>query len=552
MSSVLESSTAAMAAPQVSLNNNDNTIRNSLESIQSMLHPHGLEHIENLIRDYARENHKTENWVASPAQLDRLLDYIANNNTTGSSEPARVTYNYERATSLFHIFLSAEDEGFCPTQYEEKLRSVFVDLSDIMHARVLTSQFDQIIYNENAYRWLCDNNIPWENVVVQEAVDGTLILKFNHGNVEFNATRRCMDAARSCWNRKRSHLSLLEEVTAGRIKNPDPNLVYSLALIHPENENIVPATEKHCNGTAVLVDVRRKYTLESVPFSTKDMPNITLPRAKTLRVETWDALIDQLAEVDTRIEKSGRLETEGFVLKVYWDKEHTVLRKLLKIQTRVYRELKSMRPNTGSRIEMVLELFLRGNLNRYMKWSSIDRETKQWIYSSYTKLLEEVHSVYHLTRGRKNPNIYNALSGCWKSRLFEIHGLYLASHKPVKSTDTTDKTAENSNNDLEITVAVVDKYLRSCDIKDITRLIVDRNAIVQNLRNMMYQHAVKNTHPFYRNENIESLATELASEFKHTKPFHKNNNTHNRKNEQQADNKNDENAPPPFSDDEDA
>jgi hypothetical protein len=278
--------------------------------------------------------------------------------------------------------------------------------------------------------------------------------------------------------------------------------------VHPENENIVPVSEKHAKGTAVLVDVRRKYTLERVPFTAKDMPNITLPRAKTLAIESWDKLIDSLSEVDARITKTGRLDTEGFVLKVYWDAEHTVLRKILKIQTRVYRELKSMRPNTGSHHEMVLELFLRGNLNAYMKWSSIDRETKQWIYNAYNKLLEEVHSAYHLTRAKKNPNIYNSLTGSWKSRLFEIHGLYLAGCKAAEKVD--------------MSVAEVDKHLRSCSIKDIARMIADRTPIVENMRNLMFQRAVKNTHPFYRNDDIESLSEEFASELKL-------NNKHSRK-----------------------
>lgn len=536
-----------MATPELS-NNMHHISTNS-----NNIHPHGIEYIEILICEYAHKNDKTENWGATPEQLDNLIEYIANANTldNNNNEPARISYNYERATKLFHIFLtSAEDEGFFPTAFEEKLRSVFFDLTDIKNAKCVTSQFDQIIYNENAHRWLADNNIPWENIVVQESIDGTLILKFNHGGVDFNATRRCMDAVQSCWNRKRSHLSMLEEVTEGRIRNPDPELVYSLALIHPENENIVPLTEKYSKGTAVLVDVRRKYTLERVPFSTKDMPNITLPRAKTLKLESWDALIDQLAEADGRITKSGCLETEGFVLKVYWDSEHTVLRKLLKIQTRVYRELKSMRPNTGSRTELVLELFLRGNLNKYMKWSSIDRETKQWIYASYNKLLEEVHAVYCLTRGQKNAAIYNCLTGSWKSRIFEIHGLYLAGRK------------NNNGNDgapVNITADAVDKQLRACNINDITHLIADRETIVQNLRAAMHQGSVKNTHPFYRNDNIESLAEELASEFKNKKPVRKNNNKHNTNKINRHikvpianDSNGSEDTPPPFSDDEDS
>lgn len=459
--------------------------------------PHGLEYIEILITNYAK-NIDSNSWTASNTQLLELLEYIGSDGGNNKDSPARIFYTYERSSCLFHIFLGPEDANIHPTVFEERLRSVFIDLTDINEPRVLINQFDQIIYNENACRWLADHNIPWANVEVQDAVDGTLILKFNH-QIDFNATRRCMDAAQSCWNRKRSHLQLLDEVVNGRIRNPDPDLVYSLALVHPDNENIIPMSEKYVNGTAILVDVRRKYTFERVPFTTKDMPNITLPRAKIHQVDSWNELVEMLADMDARIAKTNKLESEGYVLRVYYDAEKTVLRKILKLQTRVYRELKEMRPNTGSHYELVLELFLKGNLNAYMRWSNIDRETKHWIMNAYKKLVEEVHNVYHMTRLKKNPEIYTALSGSWKSRMFDLHGIYLENRK-------------NGTN-ASVSIIAVDKYLRKCPTKEIVHMISDRANIVKNMRGLLSNGVIQDTQPFYHCAEIEDLSDEFASEF---------------------------------------
>ena len=506
MSSVLETASTVSAIPATTseqalvqqnapYGSGDNRPRGKVQ--------HGLEHIENIVHSYSNASRvpRVDIWKASDAELEDLIGFISRTTTPN----ARIFYNYERATRLLHIFLGPDDANLVPTQFEESLRSVFIDLTNLNHPRILTSQFDQIIYNDNARRWLGDNNIPWEQVEVQDAVDATLILRFNHGDVDFNATRRCMDAAQSVWNRKRSHLQLLKEVTAGQLNDLDPELVYSLALVHPDNENIVPMSEKYQRGTAVLVDVRRKYTMERVPFTKRDMPNITLPRVKTRRMESWGALLAALGEMDARIAETGKLESEGFVLRVYWDKECTVLRKILKMQTAVYQDLKRMRPNTGSRHEMILELFLKGNLAQYIKWANIDKSTKKLYYTAYMKFLEEVHACYHLTRGKKNPSIYNSLTGSWKARLFDIHGIYLDSRK---------KQAEDPEaQTVDITVAVVDQHLRSRPVQEIVHMISDRMGIVQNMRNLMFQRAVKNTHPFYKCREIEDISQEFRKEY---------------------------------------
>jgi hypothetical protein len=497
MTEITEQSIVAMAAPssieqQDMLPNRNDSHNRPIGAI-----PHGLEFIEILITNYAKTI-ESGSWTASNTQLLELLEYIASNGGTNKESPAHIFYSYERSTCLFHIFLGPEDTYTHPTLFEERLRSVFIDLTYIEEPRVLTTQFDQIIYNENACRWLGDHNIPWANIDVQDAVDGTLILKFNH-QIDFNATRRCMDAANSCWNRSKSHLQLLDEVVNGRIRNPDPNLVYSLALVHPDNENIVPMSEKYPKGTAVLVDVRRKYTCEKVPFSTKDMPNITLPRAKFHTVASWNDLIEMLADMDSRIAKTKKLESEGFVLRVYYDAEKTVLRKILKLQTRVYRELKEMRPNTGNHYELVLGLFLKENLNAYMRWSNIDNETKKWIMVAYKKLVEEVHNVYHMTRLKKNPEIYTALTGSWKSRMFELHGIYL----------------ENRKNGINSSVSVnaVDRCLRECPTKEIVHMISDRIQIVKNMRNLLSNGDIQDTQPFYHCSEIEDLSDEFSAEY---------------------------------------
>jgi plasmid maintenance system killer protein len=475
---------------------------------------HGLEFLEEHLTDYVQKYivnaSKDQRWKYTDEQLEHLVQYIADCGKAHNPEgnPWRIRYNYEMETNLLHLFLGVSDNAYCPTDplWEPKLRCVYIDIHDIENPRIMGSQYDQIIYNEQAVMWLMNNNIPWEMVEVQEAIDGTQIILFRHHDIDFTTTRKCLDAADSLWNSQKSHLEMFQEVVGQRIQGLKDNLMYSFALVHPDSENIVPLKSRERNGNVYLLDVREKYSLKSVPFSATDLPDIQVPRASTFKFENWNNFVHALADADTAIAKSGELHTEGFVLKVFWDTEHTKLRKVLKIQTRLYRQIKGIRPNTGNRTELLLDLFLQDQLNNFQNLTKgvVTEASKLMIRRAFKHLVEEMTSAYHITRGHKHPILYQALRGTWKACLYDLHGIYLGEIM-------RDKDKKSS---FMITESVVEQHLRTMPRKDVALLMADRTAIVNWLQNQLYQKKIYNTRPFTPHEASEEISKRLAKELK--------------------------------------
>jgi hypothetical protein len=104
-----------------------------------------------------------------------------------------------------------------------------------------------------------------------------------------------------------------------------------------------------------------------------------------------------------------------------------------------------------------------------------------------------------MTRLKKNPEIYTALSGSWKSRMFDLHGIYLENRK-------------NGTNE-SVSIIAVDKYLRKCPTKEIVHMISDRANIVKNMRTLLSNGDIQDTEPFYHCTEIEDLGNEFTSEF---------------------------------------
>jgi hypothetical protein len=500
--------------------------------------PHGLEDVERIITAHMCANYSGEaRWCADKKQLDSLLHDICNPADKPADAPAaRLDYKYEISTCLMHIFLVGEDvHRNMLSPYEERMRSFFVDLSNISDPRVVISQHEQIIYNDDAIAWLKQHNVPWSQVEIQDSIDGTEILHFQHNGTTFNSTTRCMNAGDSKWSRKHSHLHLFKQVTDDKIKGVDPNIVLSIALVHPDNENIIGVPSKYREGTAIIVDARHKYTMERAAFHREAMPTVLLPRIKTRRFESLADLQAELSAINARIRTSKQLDFEGFIIRVYRDTERRFLWKLLKLQTDVFRTMKAIRPNTGSRTEMVIDLYLRGNLNEYARWCSVDAAAKRNIYTAFRTLVLEFHAFYVMTRNKRNPSLYGALTESWKRMIFDVHGIFLAKLDERKSKRaaqvTKDHVATNLPNadavgaeaaaapktvadqgQIIITAEDVEAHMRSRPLREIINVIMDRTGVIQNLINVKGARLGSCPEPFGHCRALETLAAELITE----------------------------------------
>lgn len=475
---------------------------------------HGLEDVEEMALNHLTEC--GEDWVASRQQLTQLFMRIATHDgALPKPNTARIHYNYDARTQIMHIFLSIADGDPEPTPYEARLKSVFLDLTDVQRPRILANQYEQILYNDVAQRWYQDQGITWDQVEVQDSIDGTHILQFQHNGITINATSRCMNAADSNWNRQQSHMQLFSEVTENRITDVDPNIILSFALVHPRNENIIAVSNlstlddaQRQHGTAIVIDAREKWTMRRVPFDATAMPNIDLPRATIHDFTSFEQMQNALAARNAQITASGRLDSEGFIVRVYRDATKTVLWKLLKFQTTVFQDMKRMRPNTGQIAELVIGLYVSKNLAAYTQWYplAIDKQLIHDIKHGFPILANELHYAVTRTLHHNNAGLYESLTTGWRQCIYDIRGVHFRKIKQQKRADASQRSGF-----VRITLNDVTEYLRSLPIRKLVCVIADRTQIIANLYSARDQGTVQTVAPFEYKSVLDSLTAYLMS-----------------------------------------
>ena len=120
--------------------------------------------------------------------------------------------------------------------FEFNCRSVVVDKANL---GIIASQFNKILYNQDAIQFLQDKD--WSKVVVQKCYEGTMITLFYHKDRWYITRRRCLDANESSWIKEKSYLEMFNESIEGKMSldDLDKDNVYYFVLIHHKNKNIV-------------------------------------------------------------------------------------------------------------------------------------------------------------------------------------------------------------------------------------------------------------------------------------------------------------------------
>ena len=77
-------------------------------------------------------------------------------------------------------------------ELEQSCRSLIMDKNKL---QPIGSQYNRIIYNSEAKEILMKSD--WNRVVIQKCYEGTIILVFNHNNVWYVTTRRCINSEES-------------------------------------------------------------------------------------------------------------------------------------------------------------------------------------------------------------------------------------------------------------------------------------------------------------------------------------------------------------------
>lgn len=379
------------------------------------------------------------------------------------------TLKFKEDENLIIIYSKSNLRSEC--DIDNSFKSVIID-KDTM--RPIATQFDKLIYNDDAIKYLEDKN--WNDISIKYCYEGTMIIVFYSHNKWYICTRKCLDASKSFWIKNHSYNELFMDAINGKfsLDDLDKNYYYSFILIHHMNKNIVNYSRFGQNyKNVVLALVTEKNTLRRVD-NYRVGNKIIYPMS--LNFNNIGDVMKELSDISDGDMFTHQIATEGFIIEHQCNGKLT----LLKLQTKSYRYISEVKPNVSNLDAMFLELYQKDKLRDVIKFFSdncgliVNR-----IDNSMRTMTKEILNLYHSTRIHKNETLYNALSGSYKTALYKIHGEYIQKHK--KEIDKESKDDENTFvTKKSITVHDVYVSLKKLDGHILRKMYSDRISMMDN------------------------------------------------------------------------
>lgn len=368
-------------------------------------------------------------------------------------------------------------------ELENSCKSIILDKTNL---KIVVSQYNKILYNEESLTFLKDKQ--WSNVCVQKCYEGTLITVFNHNNNWYVTTRRCLNAKDSSWVRNNSYYDLFVDAMTNKFTFDDlnKNYCYHFILVHHKNRNIVNYDYLgHDYKELFHVLTTEKYTLNEVNHKIND-------NVKTIAEESFsslDAVMQELQMYDGNDKKKHKVTFEGYVLKYYQGDVHKSPFVTLKLQTDIYKTLMQLKPNNSNISQCYLELYQKDKLNEFLPYfTRYGIDVIKRIHGSMQTLSKEMVDLYHMTRGKKNEEVYNNLTNQYKKCLYEIHGMYIKNRTQdfVNGMNHTNEQQMEGNNNRSINVFDVYKYLKQLPFNELRQVYYDRVKMLPDTKNTFF------------------------------------------------------------------
>jgi hypothetical protein len=392
---------------------------------------------------------------------NRIVLFNEENNTEETSVIPKL--DFKEDDNLMIIF--SDNNHRSSNQLDNSIKSLIIDKTTL---KPITTQFNKLIYNQEAVDFLKDKN--WNDIKIKYCYEGTMILVFYAYEHWYVCTRKCLDAKKSYWIKDYSYYDLFMDSIDGKFKLDDlnKNYCYHFILLHYKNRNIVDYSRlgKHYKNV-VLAMTTEKNTFSIIPYEIND--KIIYPRIVSFN--NLSEVMKDLDDISDGDKNTSHISTEGFIIEYYEDNCLT----LLKLQTNIYQYISNMKPNVSNLEAMFLELYQKDQLREIIPYFSTHcGETINRINKSMKTITTELLNIYHQTRSHKNESLYDLLPSSYKCALYIIHGQYL--QKKTKETNN-----ENDLNDKK-TITVYDIYeiLKKMDSFNLRKIFVDRIKLINN------------------------------------------------------------------------
>ena len=202
--------------------------------------------------------------------------------------------------------------------------------------------------------------------------------------------------------------------------------------------------------------------------------DLIINKNKSIYFSCFDELIFDLENISKQNELKKKISINGYIIK-YNNTEYI-------FNTYIYQKISDLMINTRNINKAYLELYKNDNLKFVINYMShYSQEIIKRVNSSIKTMSREFLNIYHITRKKLNPELYNILSNNYKTILFDLHKIFIYTRKQENENENSDDffTIKKS-----MTHDIIYKYLKKININLLTQIYIDRIQLLNNIQNV--------------------------------------------------------------------
>jgi hypothetical protein len=187
----------------------------------------------------------------------------------------------------------------------------------------------------------------------------------------------------------------------------------------------------------------------------------------------YDELDYEHNENIKRMESQKKLFNNGYII-IYNNVKYVLSNKL-------YDKLSGLIPKYTNINKIYLDLYKSDNLNYVINYlSPYPSDIIKRINLSLKTISKEYLNIYHMTRKKAHPEIYEKLDESNKKILYDFHTIFINTRKNeyIIQNEIADKKS--------LTVDAVYKYIKKLDVDILEKIYLNRNDLIKTVKDVFY------------------------------------------------------------------
>jgi hypothetical protein len=245
------------------------------------------------------------------------------------------------------------------------------------------------------------------------------------------------------------------------LPNLDTNICYHLILNDTRLRKILLA-QTGINDELILLKKTYKYS-KKIDELCNNFINVSY-----YYVSCLDELYYKLIELDNKNKILKKLCYLGFVL----EQNETYI----SFNTSLVDALSNFIPYKYTPSLTHLYLYQNNKLNIFLNMLNsfvTNDDLINRINNAFNTLSKEILDIYHLTRNKKNSNLYNSLPSSYKKIIYILHKTYIS-----LSSSNIHFDSDLDNEKMSLNISIVYKKLKEIDIDLLRLLFIERSKIM--------------------------------------------------------------------------